>query len=429
MPGVLPPRELDDGCPDSAPKELQALSHSAAVLSIAVSDEYIFAATSNGEIAVWSLGSYQLVQTIQAHRHSVLCLFLTSDYKYLFSSACEPIISVWCPKTFVRLYEIYSTYDVGDVFSVVYSAQRDTVYIGTQTASIQWVSLKDQEREGSVDSASHPDKRQHRFFDSRAVGGTSTPRRTEDHYALIPRAQSILEIDPGAIEQYAHFGWVFCLRIAKGPSVLVDADEDVLVSGGGDGTIKIWRLTDDGTDYGDGDKVNGGIVKLLTLSEDDGQSVLCLEVDGSFLYAGKLEGIVELWDIDTQQKLRVIKAHDDKVNSLKMSFGLLWSASASGSASVRRPWHLLTGPANQAHSHTAPSTTPKTSLTTHRKSAKSTNASPGGKPTVAGFSHRRLLCTARTNSSSRVPTTTQFGSGVSTAYQPSPLRPLTSWKT
>lgn len=426
---VLPPRELDDGCTDTAPKELQELSHSAAVLSIAVSDEYIFAATSNGEISVWSLGSYQLVQTIQAHRHSVLCLFLTSDYKHLFSSACEPIISIWCPKTFVRLFEIYSTYDVGDVFSVVYSAQRDTVYIGTQTASIQWVSLKDAEREGSAESASHPDKRQHRFFDSRAVGGTSTPRRTEDHYALIPRAQALLEIDSGAIEQYAHFGWVFCLRIARGPSVLVDADEDVLVSGGGDGTIKIWRLTDDGTDYGDGDKVNGGIVKLLTLGEDDGQSVLCLEVDGSFLYAGKLDGIVELWDIDTQQKLRVIKAHDDKINSLKMSFGLLWSASASGSASVSRLWENGHTPWLTKHSRTALSTTPRTPLAARQKSAKNTSASPGGRPMAAGSSRRRLPFTARTSCSSLAPTTTRFGSGVLTAYRPSPSRRWTSWRT
>ncbi|KAK0644069.1 hypothetical protein B0T16DRAFT_192689 [Cercophora newfieldiana] len=335
----LQPRELDDGCPDSAPNQLQELQHDGSILSIAVSDEYIFAGTSKGEIAVWSLGSYQLVQTIQAHKRSVLCLHLTSDNKYLLSSACEPIINVWCPKTFARLYEIYSTYDVGDVFSVVYSPQRDTVYFGTQTQYIQWVSLKDPARRVSQDSANHPDKRQHRFFDSRAVGGTSTPRRTEEHYALIPRAQAVLEVDSGAVLQYAHYGWVFCMRIARGPSVLVDPEEEVLVSGGGDGTIKLWKLSDEGTEYGDGERVTGDIQELMVLGEDDSESVMSLEVDGSFLYAGKLRGIIELWDIDTKQKLRVIKAHDGNVNTLKMSFGLLWSAATGGSASKHSTVH------------------------------------------------------------------------------------------
>ncbi|KAK4128025.1 glutathione degradosome [Parathielavia appendiculata] len=337
----LQPRELDEGSSDSGhdptPDKLQELRHDGSVLAIAVSDQYIFAGTSKGEIVLWSLGTYQHVQTIQAHKRSVLCLLLSEDSKYLFSSACEPIIGVWCPKTFTRLYEIYSTYDVGDVFSVAYSPQRETLYLGTQTQDIQWVSLKDPTRRVSHDSANHPDKRQHRFFDSRAVGGTSTPRRTEEHYALIPKAATVLEIDPGAIRQYAHYGWVFCMLVAKGPTVLGDPDEEVLISGGGDGTIKLWRLSDDGPDYDDG--VLGDIEEMMTLGEDDSESVMSLAVDGSFLYAGKLQGIIELWDLDTKQKLRVIKAHDGNVNTLRMSFGLLWSAATGGSASKHSTVH------------------------------------------------------------------------------------------
>ncbi|KAK3315974.1 hypothetical protein B0H66DRAFT_560053 [Apodospora peruviana] len=337
MPTSLHPRDLDDGCPDAAPDQLQELNHNGSVLAIAVSDEYIFAGTSKGEIAIWALGTYKPVQTIQAHKRSVLCLFLTDDQKYLFSSACEPIISVWCPRTFNRLYEIYSTYDVGDVFSVVYSAQRETVYLGTQTQYIQWVGLNDPSRRVPHDSPNHPDRRQHRFFDSRAVGGTSTPRRTEDHYSLIPRAETVLEIDAGAVHQYAHYGWIFCMKIAKGPTVLVDSDEEVLISGGGDGTIKLWKLTDDGPEYDDG--VRGDIEELMVLGEDDSEAVMSLAIDGSFLYAGKLRGIIELWDLDTKQKLRVIKAHDGNVNTLGMSFGLLWSAATGGSASKHSTVH------------------------------------------------------------------------------------------
>lgn len=336
----LQPRDLDDGCPDTAPDQLQELQHDGSVLALAVSDKYIFAGTSKGEIVVWSLGTFEPVRAIQAHKRSVLCLLLSDDSKYLFSSACEPIIGVWCPKTFARLYEIYSTYDVGDIFSVAYSPQRETLYLGTQTQDIQWVSLKDPARRVPHDAPDHPDKRQHRFFDSRAVGGTSTPRRMEEHYALIPKAETVLQIDSGAVRQYAHYGWVFCLLMAKGPTVLGDPDEDVLISGGGDGTIKLWRLSDDGPDYDDGERVVGDIEEMMMLGEDNSESVMSLAIDGSFLYAGKLGGIIELWDLDTKQKLRVIKAHDGNVNTLRMSFGLLWSAGTGGSASVRNIPHL-----------------------------------------------------------------------------------------
>lgn len=335
MPGTLQHSELDDGSPKTAPDQLQELKHDGSVLSIAVSSDYIFTGTSKGQIVVWSLGTYQLVRTIQAHKRSVLCLFLSQDGKYLFSTACEPIINVWCPKTFTRLYEIYSTYDVGDVFSVVYSPQNETVYFGTQTQYIQWVGLKDDDRKVSHDSANHPDRRQHKFFDSRPVGGTSTPRRTEDYYSLIPRAETVLEVDPYAIEKYAHYGWVFCMQIAKGPTVLVDDDEEVLVSGGGDGTIKLWRLSDKGPGYHEDEDTKGSIQELMVLGEDDAESVMSLFVDGSFLYAGKLGGIIELWDLDTKQRLRVIHAHTGNINAVGLRFGLLWSASTDGFASVR----------------------------------------------------------------------------------------------
>ncbi|KAK4224010.1 hypothetical protein QBC38DRAFT_33827 [Podospora fimiseda] len=337
---TLENRDLDDERSDSAPEQLQELRHDGSVLAIAVSDKYIFAGTSKGEIVIWSLGTYQPVQTIQAHKRSVLNLLLSADGKYLFSSACEPVIGVWCPKTFTRLYEIYSTYDVGDVFSIAYSPQRETLYLGTQTQDIQWINLSDPERRVPQDSPNHPERRQHRFFDSRAVGGgASTPRRMEEFYSLIPKAEQVLEIDSGAIRQYAHYGWVFSMLVAKGPTVLVDSDEDVLISGGGDGTIKLWRLSDAGPDYEEGDTTVGDIEELMVLGEDDSESVMSLAIDGSFLYAGKLQGIIELWDLDTKQKLRVIKAHDGNVNTLKMSFGLLWSGGTGGSASKHSTVH------------------------------------------------------------------------------------------
>lgn len=103
----------------------------------------------------WSLETYELLHTVAAHRGSILCLFLSQDGTLLFSSAGDAIVNVrephpisfrylsvntgqvWCTKTLDRLYSIYSTYDVGDIFCIAYSSDLQTTYLGAQNTSIQ----------------------------------------------------------------------------------------------------------------------------------------------------------------------------------------------------------------------------------------------------------------------------------------------------
>lgn len=312
---------------NKAPELFHRVQHDSSILALAVSEQYIYAGTQEGEILAWSLASYELVVRIQAHKRAVLCLFLSQDGTLLFSSAGDAIVNAWCPNKLKRLYHIYSTYDVGDVFSVAYSSHLETAYFGAQNTSIQWCSLKDSSSRPTPNAERHPDRRNHRFFDSVAGGGASTPRRASQS-ALISAEGEILEVDKAHIKQYAHFGYVYCMLLVSGASRLVEADEDMLISGGGDGTIKLWKLSDDPDD---------GIEELACLGDDDAESILSLAVDGSFLYSGKLEGVIELWDLDTKQKLRVIKAQRGDVMTLQMGWGYLWSAGATGYARVCFP--------------------------------------------------------------------------------------------
>ncbi|KAL7806678.1 hypothetical protein V8C44DRAFT_338575 [Trichoderma aethiopicum] len=330
---VLPTLEASD-CAESQPELLHSLKHSSSVLALAVSPQHdsIYAGTQDGEIVVWSLSTFHQVQQVQAHKRSVMSLSLSPDGRYLFSSACDPIINVWCPRTMRRLFEIYGNHDVGDIFSTAYSEQHDTLYIGAQNMTIQWVTLSDPSIKATPDSQRHPDRRSHRFFDSKAVGGTSTPRRSEDKWGLIPRADTVLEIDSGSVRKFAHYGYVYCMLIAKGPTVEVNPDDEVLISGGGDGTIKLWSLDKPGRSDSSNPQHNG-LREIMCLGTDDAESVLSLALDGSFLYAGKLGGIVELWDLDTAQRLRVIKAQNHDIMSLQMGWGYLWTTSADGWAS------------------------------------------------------------------------------------------------
>lgn len=318
--------------PHTTPELNHILKHDSSVLALAVSKNSIFAGTQDGEIVVWSLGTFQQTNRIQAHKRSIMCLFLSADESLLFSSASDSIVNVWCPRSMNRLYEIYSTSDTfGDNFSVAYSSQHETVYYGAQNTNIQWVGLKDATRRAAQDSTSHPDRRNHRFFDSRAVGGASTPRPTDERYDLIPRSHTVLETDRRTTKQYAHYGYVFCMTIARGATTFVGPEDDVLISGGGDGTIKAWRL---GSNDAGPDGIDNGLEEIMMLGEDDAESVMSLAIDGSFLYSGKISGIIELWDLDTKQKLRVIKAHKGDVMSLQMGWGYLWSAGSTGTASV-----------------------------------------------------------------------------------------------
>jgi di- and tripeptidase len=311
---------------ENSPELLHRVQHDSSILAVAVSTQYIYAGTQEGEILAWCLNSYELALRIQAHKRAVLCLFLSQDGKLLFSSAGDAIVNAWCPKFLNRLYHIYSTYDVGDVFSVAYSTQFQAAYFGAQNTSIQWCSLKDSASRPTPNEEMHPDRRNHRFFDS-AAGGRVTPRPVPDPpSSTMLNAGETLEVDKAHMKHYAHFGYVYCMLLARGASRLVELDEDMLISGGGDGTIKLWKLSSN---------LDEGIQELASLGEDDAESVLSLTVDGSFLYSGKLEGVIELWDLDTKQRLRVIKAQKRDIMTLQMGWGFLWSAGATGYARVK----------------------------------------------------------------------------------------------
>lgn len=355
---------------ESAPERLQELKHDDSVLVLAVSDKYIFAGTHTGEIFVWSLATFELVKRIQAHKRHVLGLSLydahsdsstdetrscassppndhnTTTRSILISSGGDALVSVWCPNTFVRLYEIYSLDHIGDIFSCVYSAQNDTVYIGAQDTSIQWVRLDDPDRRVPHDNPNHPNRRYHPFFDSKAIGGQSTPRRVDKRETLIPPAQETLEIYRSSIGKGSHSGFIYCMLVAKGPTVLVDPDEEVLITGGGEGWIKLWQIKKDAKYDGMAEWEAWDHREIMCLGEEDAQSVFTLAIDGSFLYSGKKRGIIELWDLDTKQKLRVIKDHrgeDGKhgdIMTLQMAWGYLLSAATTGTVAVSTLWRV-----------------------------------------------------------------------------------------
>jgi di- and tripeptidase len=98
-----------------------------------------------------------------------------------------------------------------------------------------------------------------------------------------------------------------------------------LILGGGDGAIKLWSLD---------------MKPVQTLSASD-DGVLMLTRIESLLYAGCVSGTINLWDLDTSQLIRSVKAHQADVLSLSGIGGFAFSGSAKG---FLKKWDLSYAP-------------------------------------------------------------------------------------
>ncbi len=132
----------------------------------------------------------------------------------------------------------------------------------------------------------------------------------------------ILEIDKQHIYQFAHFGYVYCMLLTRG-ILADDQNEEVLISGGGDGAVKIWKL-----DSGD----SGAIQELYRLDDgrEDGDSVLSIVVEGNFLYSGRLDGEINVWDLETKQLVRSLNVHKEDILTVAFGGRLLFCAGEAG---------------------------------------------------------------------------------------------------
>jgi di- and tripeptidase len=179
-----------------------------------------------------------------------------------------------------------------------------------------------------VDHTKHPYFRQDRFFDSKGPGGISTPK--PDHCDTPPSweiSKTDLQLDRQYVVPFAHYGYVYCMLLLDG--ILTDDPEtELLVTGGGDGSIKTWTIQHN---------CHGLIEELCELgSEQEGrESVLSLALDGTFLMSGRLGGEVNIWDLETRQLVRTLRSQVQDVHSLSVGGGFLFAAGANGKVEVR----------------------------------------------------------------------------------------------
>lgn len=102
-----------------------------------------------------------------------------------------------------------------------------------------------------------------------------------------------------------------------------DPEEETLITGSGDGSVKLWRILPE---------ESGRIQELYELGsdEEDRESVFSLALDGTFLITGRLDGEVNIWDLETRQLVRTLKTKVHDVNTLCIGGGCLFIAGVNG---------------------------------------------------------------------------------------------------
>ena len=300
------------------------LRHDSSILAVALSQDCIYAGTQRGEILVYALDTFERKAVIEGHRGSVLALCLDAEQTLLFSSAGDRIVNVWSIATLTQTCCLYTSFDVGDIFCVAFSNTLQTVYLGAQNTTIQWCPLKEHSTKSpTTTSHVHPSLRDDPFFDSAGPGGIRTPKpAAEDVVPRHAKGGEVVEIGRSRARHFAHYGYVYCMVLAK-VGIPESGGREILITGGGDGVVNFWTL----------DKHNEGAVELwysLDDGREEGHSVLSVAIDGNFLYTGRSGGEVDVWDLETRQLVRNIKAHRDDVLTICAGGGFLFTAAITG---------------------------------------------------------------------------------------------------
>lgn len=166
--------------------------------------------------------------------------------------------------------------------------------------------------------------RTHRFFDSRGPDGTRAPRpdSSSDGSHSVTQGGQVLTFKRDHHRLFSHHGYVNAVLLVRG---LIESapTEEVLLSGAGDGVVKVWRLGEDGS------TPPTQIAKL-----QNGDPVLSLAVDGSFLYCGLAGGALNIWNLDSQQLVKRITRHTGDLWAVDIISGIAICGDSNGIVKV-----------------------------------------------------------------------------------------------
>lgn len=118
---------------------------------------------------------------------------------------------------------------------------------------------------------------------------------------------------------YAHSSYVYCMLLVQAVHQH-DIGNELLVTGGGDGTVKTWSL----------DKLESTGLVVNHKFKNASTSVLSLTHNGTFLYAGLADGRVQVYNLDSQQLVQKINILSEEVTTLQVVGGVAFCGTSNG---------------------------------------------------------------------------------------------------
>lgn len=345
------PSDSPYGNQTHSPKILHKWSHTHLILCVvpAPQKKLLLCGTQDSKILVFDMVDYSLKYEIKTAQEedessSILCLEITNDESFLFSAGSDSIVKVWDLSDIASskaelTHIIYSVIDIGDIFSLSWSKELSTLFIGAQNASILWTTLIFQLQPleyADNDSTSTLDRlpylRYNKFFDSKGPGGLLNTLQLKQIKAKQSKTRTrvecpkLIEIKNDDIIRFAHNGYVYCMDLLKsshnyyfnkhseeedignnsGSSAEPASSSHILISCGGDGIINIWDAKFIG------ERLN--ISKLKSL--ENNESILSMSIQDC-LYVGLSDSTINVWDLSTFQLVRSFqftpkdKSHDE----------------------------------------------------------------------------------------------------------------------
>lgn len=168
--------------------------------------------------------------------------------------------------------------------------------------------------------------RRDRFFDSPGPGGIRNPKQRASSRGRVKEGIRLLQIPKDHTQQFAHNGYVHAMILTRAPGPK-EANSEVLITAGGDGAVGLWTLNDS-------DRGRPSLLARLDDEREDAESILCIASEGQFLFTGRVDGEINVWDLETRQLLRVLKAFQQDVLNLSLGPGNIFGVSENGLVKV-----------------------------------------------------------------------------------------------
>jgi di- and tripeptidase len=118
---------------------------------------------------------------------------------------------------------------------------------------------------------------------------------------------------------FAHRAHVYAMLLVKG-AFHHDPEEELLISGGGDGTIKLWSI----------DNLEKEGLMLLDKFKNEGLGVLSMAYSDTFLYVGFTNAKVHVYSLDSMQLVHRLEVRCGDIGAIEVIGGKTFCGGSGG---------------------------------------------------------------------------------------------------